>query len=103
MSAMTTPTQSNSDEAQFLAPETLQRAGGEDKFLAILQEALTQPGIVNAAYRAFHNYSICNQLLAAMQLTAKGLPLTPIASFNAWREKVASLKRGERPSACSYR
>ena len=51
---------------------------------------------MNAAYRAFHNYSIGNQLLAAMQLRAKGLPLTPIASFNAWKDKGRFVKKGQR-------
>ena len=96
MSATTTHTHSNSDEALFLAPKPPQKAEGEEKFLAILQEALTKPGIVNAAYRAFHNYSIGNQLLAAMQLTAKGLALTPIASFNAWKDKGRFVKKGQK-------
>ena len=96
MRATTTHTRDNADTAQFLAPKTLQKAGDEDKFLAILQEALSTPGIVNAAYRAFHNYSIGNQLLAAMQLTAKGLPLTPIASFNAWKDKGRFVQKGQK-------
>lgn len=95
MSAPTSPASNNTNEALFLAPETLKRAGGEGEFLSILQEALTQPGIVNAAYRAFHNYSIGNQILAAMQLTAKGLPLSPIASFNTWKDKGRFVKKGQ--------
>jgi len=35
-------------------------------------------------------------LLAALQLLAKGLPLAPIASFNAWREKGRFVKKGEK-------
>jgi len=62
----------------------------------ILHVALTQPGVMNQAYRAFHNYSIGNQLLAALQLLDKGLPLAPIASFNAWREKGRFVKKGEK-------
>jgi hypothetical protein len=63
---------------------------------SILQVALTQPGVMNQAYRAFHNYSIGNQMLAAQQLFAKGLPLAPIASFNAWRTKGRFVKKGEK-------
>ena len=63
---------------------------------ALLQEVLTWPGVVNAAYRAFHNYSLGNQILAAVQLSIKGLPLSPIASFNAWREKGRFVNKGEK-------
>ena len=63
---------------------------------AILQEALTRPGMMNEAYRAFKNYSLGNQILAAVQLHAKGLPLAPIASFNAWRQQGRFVKKGEK-------
>ena len=96
MSASTTHTANDTYTARFLAPETHQRSGSEIEYTAILQEALTRPGIVNAAYRAFHGYSLGNQILAAMQLTAKGLPLSPIASFNGWREKGRFVKNGQK-------
>ncbi len=54
------------------------------------------PGLVNQAYRAFHNYSIGNQMLAAVRLAGKGMALAPIASFNAWREKGRFVKKGEK-------
>lgn len=95
MSALTTHSTGNTDEAQFLAPETLQQAEGEAEMRGLLQEALTRPGLVNEAYRAFKNYSMGNQLLAALQLRAKGLPLSPIASFNAWRQQGRFVKKGE--------
>ena len=88
-------------DPQFLGPEAGQQAGGEQAYelgdmRTILQAALTQPGVMNQAYRAFHNYSIGNQMLAALQLFGKGLPLAPIASFNAWREKGRFVKKGEK-------
>ena len=88
-------------DPQFLGPEAGQQAGGGQAhelgdMRTILQAALTQPGVMNQAYRAFHNYSIGNQMLAALQLYGKGLPLAPIASFNAWREKGRFVKKGEK-------
>jgi hypothetical protein len=92
-------------DPQFLGPEAGQQAGGVTAqalaqelgdMRTILQAALTQPGVMNQAYRAFHNYSIGNQMLAALQLYGKGLPLAPIASFNAWREKGRFVKKGEK-------
>jgi N-terminal domain of anti-restriction factor ArdC len=99
----------NTSDPQFLGPEAGQqadvkangKAGGAQghelgDMRTILQVALTQPGVMNPAYRAFHNYSLGNQMLAAMQLFSRGLPLTPIASFNAWREKGRFVKKGEK-------
>ncbi len=95
---MNTPATSASDAIQKAAgsPKIHQKERVEVGFLSILQEALTLPGIVNEAYRAFRNYSIGNQILAAMQLTAKELPFTPIASFNAWKEKGRFVKKGQK-------
>ena len=66
------------------------------EFGSLLQKALMEPGIVNEAYRAFHNYSMGNQILAAVQLLNKGLSLSPIASFNAWKEKGRTVKKGQK-------
>lgn len=96
MNAPTTHTTHHAKDAQFLAPETHPRAAVEVEFRAILQEALTRPGVVNEAYRAFHHYSIGNQILAAMQLAARGLRLSPIASFNAWKEKGRFVQKGQK-------
>ena len=95
------PSTTHTTDPQFLGPEAGQQAGGGQAhelgdMRSILQAALTQPGVMNQAYRAFHNYSIGNQLLAALQLLDKGLPLAPIASFNAWREKGRFVKTGEK-------
>ena len=121
MNALTNHPINNTTDPQFLGPEAGQQANGRAEgktegksagkpgrenaqtqahelgdMRTILQAALTQPGVMNQAYRAFHNYSIGNQLLAALQLLDKGLPLAPIASFNAWREKGRFVKKGEK-------
>ena len=101
MNAQTTHSTNDTTDPQFLGPEAGQQAGGRQAnelgdMRTILQAALTQPGVMNQAYRAFHNYSIGNQMLAAVQLFGKGLPLAPIASFNAWREKGRFVKKGEK-------
>ena len=100
MNAQSNHPSNDTTDPLFLGPEAGQQADGKEGGSArdvqahelgdmrtILHIALTQPGVMNQAYRAFHNYSIGNQLLAALQLLAKGLPLAPIASFNAWCEK----------------
>lgn len=77
-------------------PEAHQRADVKAEFQTLLIEALTVPGVMNAAYRAFHSYSIGNQMLAAWQLRARGLGITPLASFKAWKEKGRIVKKGQK-------
>lgn len=65
-------------------------------FAALLAQATTEPGIISAAYTAFHNYSFGNQLLAYVQLTARGIPLGPIASFHGWKDHGRFVRKGEK-------
>ena len=67
-----------------------------DQFAPLLKRALTEPGIISAAYRRFHRFSIGNQILAAIQLDQKGLPLSPIASFGRWKALGRSVRKGEK-------
>jgi antirestriction protein ArdC len=62
----------------------------------LLREAVTIPGTINAAYSAFHNYSLGNQLLALAQCRARQIQPGPIATFNGWREKDRFVRKGER-------
>jgi hypothetical protein len=75
--------------------ETHQKAGGIN-YSELLSKALTEPGIVSDAYRRFHRFSIGNQILAAMQLLEKKLPLSPIASFSRWQALGRTVQKGER-------
>ncbi len=50
---------------------------------------------LNAAYRAFHRYSIGNQYLAAMQLDI----ISPIATYKQWQEKGRQVKKGSKAIA----
>ena len=65
----------------------------------LLNEAVTIPGRLSECYSAFWNYSIGNQAAAGYQLRARGLPVSPIASFKAWKEKGRSVKKGEKAIA----
>jgi hypothetical protein len=38
-------------------------------FSDLLKSAVTEPGTISAAYTAFHNYSLGNQLLALFSVT----------------------------------
>src|SRR5438105_3730571 len=39
----------------------------------LLRRAVAEPGLINRAYSAFHNYSVGNQLLALVQCEERGL------------------------------
>lgn len=65
-------------------------------FADLLQSAVTEPGIVSAAYRQFHNYSIGNQLLAWSQCLARGIQPGPMATFPRWKELGRHVHRGEK-------
>lgn len=67
-----------------------------DKFAPLLKQALSEPGIVSAAYGRFHRFSIGNQILAAVQLQQRSLPLSPIACFNRWKELGRSVSKGQK-------
>ena len=65
----------------------------------LFSDALSCPGKISEAYSVFHDYSLGNAILAAMQLTVKGLPLSPIASFNKWKQLGRCVKKGEKAIA----
>jgi len=62
----------------------------------LLQQAVTEPGIISRAYSAFHGYSFGNQLLAWAQCVQRGIAPGPIATFVGWKDKGRHVRRGER-------
>ena len=69
---------------------------GQPDFMALLHEALTQPGRVAECYHLFHTYSLSNALWVAGQLWARGEALAPIASFHRWKELGRVVKKGSK-------
>ena len=68
-------------------------------WMALFDEALSQPGLLSDAYRQFHHYSAGNAMLIALQAMFRGLPLGPVASFKAWLNKGYAVKKGEKALA----
>ncbi len=66
------------------------------KWSALLIEAVTKPGLIMKAYRAFHAYSTGNQILALVQCQMRGLQPGPINTFPKWKDLGRFVKRGER-------
>ena len=65
-------------------------------FADLLRSAVSDPGIISAAYRQFHSYSLGNQLLAWGQCRARGLQPGPIATFPKWKELGRNVRKGEK-------
>lgn len=68
-------------------------------FKQLLNDAVSQPGIISAAYSAFHGYSIGNRMLAYSQCLARQLPIGPIATFKQWKDLGRSVRKGEKAVA----
>lgn len=69
------------------------------QFSDLLNNAITQPGVLSSAYTAFYNYSIGNQIAAAIQCISRGIEISPIASYKAWQDKGRQVKKGEKAIA----
>lgn len=60
---------------------------------------LSEPGKQAEYYSLFHNYSLGNQALAISQMLERGIPIGPIASFNAWKKLGRQVQKGEKAIA----
>jgi hypothetical protein len=66
------------------------------QFRDLLKRAVSEPGTISAAYSAFHNYSIGNQLAALVQCSLRKIPVGPISTLKDWNAKGRFVKRGEK-------
>jgi len=62
----------------------------------LLDDALNKPGYISSCYRTFYDYSLLNQFLAMEQLSARNLPVTPIATFKRWKELGRRVSKGQK-------
>ena len=73
-----------------------ENANTNPQWAALLSEAVSKPGLLLAAYSAFHRYSVGNQLLALAQCRGRGITPGPLATFPGWKEKGRHVRKGER-------
>jgi hypothetical protein len=66
------------------------------QFRDLLRRAVSEPGTLSAAYSAFHEHSIGNQLAAFVQCTVRKTPVGPISTFKDWNSKGRFVRRGEK-------
>ncbi len=65
-------------------------------FADLLGSAVMEPGILSAAYRQFHQYSVGNQLLAWVQCLERGIQPGPMATYPRWKELGRYVRKGEK-------
>lgn len=62
----------------------------------ILKKAVNEPGKLLAAYSAFHDYSIGNQMAAMFQCMERDIDPGPIGTFNFWKKKGRFVNAGQK-------
>ena len=62
----------------------------------LLEEALTNPGVLSAAYSRFHEYSLGNRLAVIVQCLVRKIEVGPFASYAAWQKLDRQVKQGEK-------
>src|SRR5205085_6508978 len=66
------------------------------KWTELLDMAVKQPGMLMKAYRAFHNYSLGNQVLAMIQCQMRGIEPGPIHTYVGWQQLNRQVRKGEK-------
>lgn len=80
----------NPTERDRMTQETLKFSLAE-----FFSEILEKPSAMHERYTAFHNYSICNQYLAALQLPQ----VEPIATYKQWQAMGRQVQKGAKAIA----
>lgn len=66
------------------------------KWNELLTRAVNEPGLVLAAYTAFHNYSIGNQVAAMSQCMDRGITPGPVNTYKGWLGVGRQVQRGSK-------
>ena len=66
------------------------------KWTELLQQAVTQPGLILKAYSNFHGYSLGNRIAAMMQCAIRGIEPGPINTYPGWQNLNRQVKKGEK-------
>jgi hypothetical protein len=72
------------------------RQGERLSWSDLLRDAVREPGRILAAYRAFSEYSVGNQLAAYAQCAGRGLALGPLGTYRQWQERGRQVRHGEK-------
>jgi N-terminal domain of anti-restriction factor ArdC len=68
----------------------------QTKWTELLQQAVSQPGLILKAYSAFHGYSLSNQVAALIQCEQRQLEPGPINTYPGWLKLNRQVKKGQK-------
>ncbi|HEX5731689.1 MAG TPA: ArdC-like ssDNA-binding domain-containing protein [Blastocatellia bacterium] len=68
----------------------------QTKWTELLNQAVSEPGLILKAYSAFHGYSLGNRIAAMMQCALRGIEPGPINTYPGWQALKRQVKRGEK-------
>lgn len=68
----------------------------KEKWSQLLEQAVTEPGLMLKAYSAFHGYSLGNQLAALLQCRLFRIEPGPIDTYKGWLDKGRHVRKGEK-------
>jgi antirestriction protein ArdC len=66
------------------------------KWSELLNEAVSQPGLLHQSYQRFHNYSIGNAVLILWQCMERQIEPGPVATYKRWQELGRQVRGGEK-------
>ena len=68
----------------------------QTKWTELLQQAVSEPGLILRAYSAFHGFSLGNRIAAIFQCNQRGIEPGPINTYPGWLSLNRQVKKGER-------
>ena len=68
----------------------------QTKWTELLNQAVSEPGLILKAYSNFHGYSLGNRIAAMMQCVARGIEPGPINTYPGWLALNRQVKKGEK-------
>lgn len=70
--------------------------GEAPSWAELLRAATGRPGRLLAAYQAFHEYSLGNQLAAYAQCVERDVPVGPLGTYRQWQDRGRQVRAGEK-------
>jgi hypothetical protein len=74
----------------------MENQSNQTKWSELLEQAVSQPGLILKAYSAFHGYSLGNQFAAMVQCQIRGIEPGPINTYPGWQKLNRQVKKGEK-------
>jgi len=68
----------------------------EFKWACLLEDAVNKEGMLSTAYRAFHCYSLANQLAAISQCFERDIDISPINTYTSWKKLGRNVIKGSK-------